>query len=231
MGDQERLHELERRFVLGCRSWYLLRLWERHRSFESSTVADRIQVAEEVLATDGRGGVTWAQGGWLYLIAHLIGRLNDDDPHIRGEAAIALGDLEQENGRAVPVLLERVHSPQVTPHDRACAAWALGRIGRGRNDVVPVLLKVLGQFGGAIDAEELRRCAAEAIESLTDDDNTLFEVARYCLADAYYKCNLIGLGLIQRRGEQKDDLLPLVERLVMNPVQPVAVKARHILTG
>ncbi len=158
--------------------------------------------------------MTWAWGGWLYLIDHLIGRLNDDDPHIRGEAAIALGDLEREGGKAVPVLLQRVQSPEITPHDRACAAWALGRIGRGRNDVVPMLLNVLEQSADSPDADELRRCAAEAVEGLADDGDVLFAVARLCLIDPYYKCKLIGLGLIERLGERGAELRPLVERLV-----------------
>ena len=225
MDDQDRLRELEGRFILGCRHWYLLRVWERYGSFESSTVAERIRVAEEVLATEGRGGVTWAQGGWLYLIDHLIGRLNDTDPHIRGEAAIALGDLE--SGRAVSVLLERVQSPAITPHDRACSAWALGRIGRGRNDIVPVLLNVFEQSVGSVDADELRRCSAEAIETLADDGEVLFAVARLCLVDAFYKCKLIGLGLIKNLGERAAELRPWIERLVVDEVEAVSVTARR----
>lgn len=228
MNDHERLRELEDEFILGCRHWYLLRLWGRHRSFESSTIAERIQVAEEVLATEGRGGVTWAQGGWLYLIDHLIGRLNDDDPQIRSEAAIALGDLEQENGRAVPELLERVQMTEVTPHDRACVAWALGRIGQGRNDIVPILVNVLEQTAGSADADELRRCAAEALEALTDDGEVLFAVARICLIDSYYKCRLIGLGLVERLGDRRAELLPLVERLVRDEVEAVSTEAGRI---
>jgi len=226
MNDHERLRDLEGRFVLGCRNWFLLRLWERHRSFDSSTIGERIRIAEEVLTTKGRGGVTWAHGGWLYLIDHLIGRLHDDDPHIRGETAIALGDLE--NGRAVPVLLERVQSPEITPHDRACAAWALGRIGRGRSDVVAVLLKVLEQTAGSADTDELRRCAAEAVEGLTDGGEVLFAVARFCLLDPFYKCKLIGLGLIERLEVRRLELIPFVERLIRDEVKAVAEAARRI---
>lgn len=225
-GDFERLRDLERQFVLGCRNWYLLRVWERHGSFESSTVTERIRVAEEILATEGRGGVAWAQGGWVRLIDHLITRLNDDDPHIRSEAAIALGDLE--NGRAVPILLKRVQSAEITPHDRACAAWALGRIGRDRNGVVAVLLNVLEQTARSADTDELRRCAAEAVEALTDDGEVLFAVARICLIDSYYKCRLIGLGLVERLGDRRAELLPLVERLVRDEVEAVSTEAGRI---
>lgn len=227
MDDQERLRELERQFVLGCRHWYVLRLWERHGSFDSSTIAEHIRVAEEVLTTEGRGGVTWAHGGWLYLIDHLIGRLNDTDPHIRGEAAIALGDLE--NGRAVPVLLERVQSTDITPHDRACAAWVLGRIGRGRNDVVPSLLNVLEQSASSVEADELRRCAAEAVEALAEDGEVRFAVARLCLNDPYYKCRLVGLGLVEGLGERRAELLSLVERLIRDKVEPVSAEAQKIM--
>lgn len=229
MDDHERLRELERQFVLGCRNWYLLRLWEQCGSFDSSTIAERIRVAEEFLATEGRGGVIWAQGGWLYLIDHLVGRLSDDDPHIRGEAAIALGDLE--SGRAVPVLLERVQSPEITPHDRACAAWALGRIGRGRSDIVPVLLSVLEQSANSPDANELRRCAAEAVVGLSDNGDVLFAVARLCLIDPYFKCKLIGLELIERLGERGAELRPLIERLTNDNVESVISAARKAMSG
>ena len=227
MDDHERLHELERQFILGCRNWYLLRLWERCGSFDSSTIAERISIAEKVLATEGRGGVTWAQGGWLYLIDHLIGRLNDNDPHVRSEAAIALGDLE--NGRPVPVLLQRVQSAEITPHDRACAAWALGRIGRGRSDVVPVLLEVIEQTASSADTDELRRCLAETIESLTDNEALLAVVARRCLTDPFYKCKLIGLGLIERLDdERRRKLIPFVKRLILDEVESVSTEAQRI---
>jgi hypothetical protein len=228
-GDFQHLRELEGQFILGCRNWYLLRVWERHGSFESSTVAERIRVAELVLATEGRGGVAWAQGGWLRLIDHLIGRLNDNDPHIRGEAAIALGDLR--SGWAIPVLLERIQSREVTPHDRACAAWALGRIGRGRNDVVSVLLKVMEQSADSTEADELRRCAAEAAQAIVDNGEVLFAFARLCLADSYYKCKLIGLDLTERLGERRAELLPLIELLIRHEIDAVAALARKTLTG
>jgi hypothetical protein len=229
-GDLDRLRDLESRFVLGCRNWYLLLLWQRHRSFESSSVADRIRVAEEVLATEGRGGVAWAWGGWLALIEYLIGRLNDAEPSRREEATIALGDLDGEAGRAVSVLLERVQSAEITTHDRACAAWALGRIGRGQQAIVPILLSLLQEMAKRSDADELRRCAAEAIESLTDDDDTLLSVARLCLMDQYFKCKLIGLSLAERLGDRWSELRPLVEQFIDDEVEDVRAAARRITT-
>jgi HEAT repeat protein len=229
-GDLDRLRDLESRFVLGCRSWYLLLLWQRHGSFESSSVEDRIRIAEDVLATDGRGGVTWAWGGWLALIEHLIERLNVTDPFVREEAAIALGDLEGDGGRAVTVLLERVQSAEITTHDRACAAWALGRIGREQEVVVPILVGLLHEAAKQSDADELRRCLAEAIESLTDDDDLLLKVARLCLMDQFYKCKLIGLSLAERLGDQRPELRPLVEPMCDDEVEEVRAIARRITT-
>lgn len=231
IGDIDRLRDLESRFVLGCRNWYLLLLWQRHGSFESSSVADRIRVAEEVLATEGRGGVTWAWGGWLAVIEHLVGRLNDTDPFVREEAAIALGDLDGEGGRAVSVLIERVRSAEVTTHDRACAAWALGRIGREQDAVVPILLSVLQESAKQSDADELRCCSAEAIEALTDDDDALLSVARLCLVDQFYKCKLIGLSLAERLGDQRPELRPLVEPLCDDEVEEVRAAAQRITTN
>ena len=228
--DHDKLRDLENRFLLGCRNWYLLFLWQRHGSLESSSVGDRIRVAEEVLATDGRGGVTWAWGGWLQLIDHLIGRLNESDPYTRQEAAIALGDLQSDGGRAVQVLLNRVQSAEVTQHDRACAAWALGRIGQHTKEVVPILMGVLRDSASQPDADELRRCAAEAIESLTDDRGILLTVARLCLIDQFYKCKLIGLSLVERLGERGPDILLLVEPLLSDDVEPVRAAAQRITT-
>jgi len=183
------------------------------------------------LATEGRGGIFWAWGGWLYLIDHLTGRLTDDDPHIRSEAAIAIGDLERENGKAVPVLLQRVHSSEITPHDRACAAWALGQVGRGRSEIVPILLSVLEQSADSTDANDLRRCAAEAIVGLSDNGDVLLAVARLCLIDPYFKCKLIGLDLIEKLGERGAELRPLIERLVVDEVDAVSAAARRITSG
>ena len=58
----------------------------------------------------------------------LLVELDDLDPIVRQEAAMALGDFCPKDHPAVNVLIERLHSPQQTPNDRTCAAWALGRI-------------------------------------------------------------------------------------------------------
>lgn len=227
MTDLDRLRELERQFVLGCRNWYVLWLWQRYRSFDSATVEDRIRVAEEVLGTPWRGGVAWAWGGSLALIDHLIGRLTDADPLIRQEAAIALGDFEGQGRRAVPALLDRLRSSAITFHDRACAAWALGKVGSA-TAVVPALLEVLGGTADEPNADRLRRYAADAIVELTNDPDLLLSVARLCLVDRYFECRLLGLHLVETLGELGRELRLLVEPLVEDEVAEVREAARKL---
>ena len=130
MTDEERqlLRDLEDEFVVGCRYWYVLQLWQECGSFEASSIEDRIRVAYAVLKKAGEGGTQWVWTGWIELVDHLIERLDDPVAEVRQQAAIALGDLQDEGRRAVPVLLDRLQSSAITFHDRACAAWALGQI-------------------------------------------------------------------------------------------------------
>ena len=125
------LRELEARLrtVSGAWSHYQLRLWQQCRSFDSAGIDDRIRVAKEVLAATHRGEWIWALGGWHMLFAEIQSKLDDPDPHIRGEAAIALADIGPRASRTIPLFLERLRSTNTTFHDRACAAWALPRIG------------------------------------------------------------------------------------------------------
>jgi hypothetical protein len=62
---------------------------------------------------------------------------------------------------------------------------ATGREEMRRRLPVPVLLNVLEQSADSQDAGELRRCSAEAVETLTGDDQVLFAVARLCLVDPF----------------------------------------------
>ena len=183
MTDEERqlLRDLEDEFVVGCRYWYVLQLWQECGSFEASSIEDRIRVAYAVLKKAGEGGTQWVWTGWIELVDHLIERLEDPVAEVRQQAAIALGDLEDEGERAVPVLLQRLQSSAITFHDRACAAWALGQIKHDSDQVVPALVAVLQETADQEEAGELRRYSAEAIERLTDDPDRAF-VGRSCLS-------------------------------------------------
>ena len=161
------------------------------------------------------------------LVNHLIERLDDAVAEVRQEAAIALGDLQDEGRRAVPVLLQRLQSSAITFHDRSCSAWALGQIKHEPEQVVPALVLVLQET--AEEAAELRRYAAEAIERLTDEPSVLLSVARACLQDRFWKCRMVGLGLVEQLGERGRELLPLVQPLVNDEVVENRRRAEQIV--
>jgi HEAT repeat protein len=231
--DEERqlLRDLEDEFVVGCRYWYVLQLWQQCGSFEASSIQDRIRVAYDVLAKAGAGGTQWVWTGWLELVDHLIERLDDAVAEVRQQAAIALGDLEAEGERAVPVLLQRLKSSAITFHDRACSAWALGQIKHGSDQVVPALVAVLRESADLEAAGELRRYSAEAIERLTDDPEVLLPVARASLQDRFWKCRMIGLGLVEQLGEGGRELLPFVQLLVNDETAEIRGRAERIVIG
>lgn len=161
------------------------------------------------------------------MIDQPIAQLDDPDPVHRQNAAIALGDLQVDGRSALPHLLARIRSTSVTPHDRACAAWALGKV--GSSEIVAQLLSVLQAAADQPETDELRRCAAEAIEQLTSESDVLLQVARTCLQDRFFKCKLIGLNVIGRVGENGRELIPLVERLVHDEMLEVREEARSVL--
>ena len=100
MTDEERqlLRDLEDEFVVGCRHWYVLKLWQECGSFEASSIEDRIRVACAVLDEAGAGGTQWVWTGWIELVNHLIERLDDPVAEVRQQAAIALGDCKTRDG-------------------------------------------------------------------------------------------------------------------------------------
>jgi hypothetical protein len=228
MAELDRLRSLTNRFVLGCHNWYLLRLWQECGSFETSSIADRIQVAEEILTSPHRGTVAWAQGGSIKLVGHLISRLTDDEAPMRQEAAIALADEKVDGRRAVPILLQRLQSSEVNCHDRACAAWAIGQIGCSEEQLSALLL-VLRSSVGEQEAEELRWNCAEAIEKHSDDPAVLLEAARRCLVDSYYKCNFVGLSLVEKLGGKGRDLVPLVKPITQHQFAELRRESERVL--
>lgn len=224
------LRDLENEFVVGCRYWYLLQLWKQCGSFEASSIEDRIRLAYEVLENAGYGGTQWVWTGWIELVNHLIERLEDPVAEVRQEAAIALGDLQDEGRRAVPVLLERLQSSAITLHDRSCAAWSLGEIKHDSDQVVPALVAILQETRDQEEAGELRRYSAEAIERLTDEPAMLLSLARGCLADRFWKCRMVGLGLVEQLGERGRELLPLVQPLLTDEVVEIRASAERIVS-
>ena len=162
------------------------------------------------------------------LIEQLLLQLDDADPIVRQDAAIALGDLERDASFAVPHLLARLQSANVSPHDRACAAWALGRI--GSSAITRQLLSVLQSTADQPEADELRRCIAEAIEQLTSDCEVMLQVARICLMSGSLKCKLIGLSLVGRLGQSRRELSAHLEPLVHDDCAVVRDAAKQVLS-
>jgi hypothetical protein len=169
------------------------------------------------------------------LLGEIQGKLNDADPHIRQDAAIALADLGPHARAAIPTLLARLSSPEEPLHDRACAAWALPRIGVNGDQAVPVFLQVLNETGDQAEADELRFRAAEAVESLSDSFRVLVPLARRCLADRGWKSRVYGLALVERLGKRNrrllEMLMPSVEPLLDDEVDEIREDARRIVDG
>jgi HEAT repeat protein len=165
----------------------------------------------------------------------LLVELDDPDPLVRQEAAIALGDFCPKNHPAVNVLIERLRSTDQTPHDRACAAWALGRIGAKASKVIPVLLSVIEETRDQTEADELRSYAAEAIVNLIGEMDVLLKLAQHCLVDRFSKCRMNGLLLVERLLTRQSDLrqgfVPLIEALLKDEVEEIREKALRLVIG
>ena len=230
----KQLRELETRLrsTFGAWNHYRLRVWQQCRSIDAAGVEVRIMIAKEVLAATHRGDWVWALGGWHMLLGEIQSKLNDPDPHIRQDAAIALADLGPRACAAIPLLLDRLSSPTETLHDRACAAWALPRLGLDRDQAVPIFLQVLNEAADQADAGELRFRAAEAIEALSDSFRTLVPVARRSVEDRYWKVRLFGLTLVERLGKRSRRVLEMlignVKPLLDDDLEEIRVVARQI---
>jgi hypothetical protein len=169
------------------------------------------------------------------LLAEIESKLNDIDPHIRQDAAVALADLGPHAPAAIPLLLDRFRSPEETLHDRACAAWALPRIGVDGDQEVPLFLQVLDETADEPDADELRFRVAEAVEALSDSFRVLVPLARRCLRDRGWKSRVFGLALVERLGKRNRRLLEMllssVEPLLDDEVDEIREDARRIVDG
>jgi len=167
------------------------------------------------------------------LLAEIQSKLNDSDPHIRGDAAIALADLGPHARAAIPILLARLSSPEESLYDRACAAWGLPRIGVNGDQAVPILLQVLDETADQTDAGELRYRAAEAVGSLSDSFRILVPLARRSVGDRYWKVRLLGLTQIERLGQRHRRLVEMlissVRPLVKDEVEEIRTLAREIV--
>jgi hypothetical protein len=117
----------------------------------------------------------------------LLARLDDDDPFVRQDAAVALGDLGNRAAKTVDVFRLRLLSPNMTYHDRCCAAWVLWQIaGKGNKAVINELLHVLRTEITTPDADNLRCYCGYAIEELATDYETLEIVRRSRETDPYW---------------------------------------------
>jgi hypothetical protein len=177
----------------------------------------------------------WGLAGLADFLDHLISKLDDYDPEVRQEAAVALGDNCPKGHLAVDVLIERLRSTEQTFHDRACAAWALGRIGAKTQEVVPILLALIEELKDQPAADQLRSFGAEAIENLTGEADVLIRVSRQCLADRFWQCKMHGLFLVERLLKRQPDLrdgfMPLIEPLVRDEVVEIREHASRIVIG
>ena len=166
MPNQQHLRDLESQ-LYWCQYWYLLRVWQDCGSFNSADDFDRLQIAEEMRAHAEGQSKQWALAGLTNLLDHLLLKLDDPDPEIRQDAAIALGDYSPKDHAAINALIERLQQPDQTFHDRTCSAWALGQIGAKAGEVVPILVALIDELKDQPLADEFRRFAAKAIEKLT----------------------------------------------------------------
>jgi HEAT repeat protein len=161
--------------------------------------------------------------------------LDDPDPIVRQEAAIALGDFCRKDHPAIDVLIGRLRSPDQTYHDRACAAWALGRIGAKAGEVVPILLRLIEELNDQPEADVFRCFAAEATERLTNEVAVLTTIACRCLVDRFWQCRMRGLflaeRLLKRQPDLRDRFVPLIQPLVTDEVEEIREDARRILIG
>ena len=231
------LRELEARLrsIPGCWDHYRLRVWQQCRSIDAAGVEDRIRIAKEVLVATHRGDWIWSLGGWHMLLGEIQTKLTDPDPHIRQDAAFALADLGSHAHAAIPLLLDRLRSPEEALQDRACAAWALPRIGVDGDQAVPIFLRVIAETADQPQADELRLRSAEAVETLTDSFRILVPLARRCLTDRGWKPRLYGLALVERLGKRNRRLLemlvPSVESLLTDEVGEIRMFAQEILAA
>ncbi len=199
--EEELLNSLKSQFTLGCRNWYRLRLWEDFGTVENASIESQIQIAEEILRTDCRGGVMWAHGGWIKLKDHLVGRLSDSSPDVRSEAAVELAkDYGSHACSAVDVLLKQIANTEETLYGKRLAVWLLPRVGAKGEEIISLLLECFQKHSGdSIEEGELRWTVAESIERMTKDADVLVPLIRSCLQDSYWKVRLGGLFTLKER--------------------------------
>lgn len=113
------------------------------------------------------------------VVLFLIGRLQDDDPMVRQQAAISLVTSRDRVEITVPALLKTLSDKQ--PEVRGYAADALGQIARSPATVVPALVVlfadqagyydcwVCGNFGGVCDFNLVTNVSARAVGEFGTD--------------------------------------------------------------
>lgn len=125
-------------------------------------------------------------------VAALLKQLEHDDPVVRQDAAVALGDLGHRAVDAVDALRARLLSIGMTFHDRTCAAWALAQIVNvGDTSIIAAMFDVFRSSTAIRDAEELRFYCAVAIHQLSRDVETLDAIQRLCSVDDYWRCRVL----------------------------------------
>jgi len=212
----EILKSLKAQFTLGCRNWYRLRLWEDFGTVENASIEAQIEIAEEILRTDCRGGVMWAHGGWIKLKDHLVGRLSDSSPDVRTEAAAELAKGYGSHAcSADDILLEQISNPEESLYGKRLAVWLLPRLGAKGKEVISLLRECFQSHAGdSIEEGELRWTVAESIERMTNDAVVLVPLIRSCLQDAYWKVRLGGLFTLKKIAKGNPRILSKVEDLL-----------------
>jgi hypothetical protein len=211
MRGTEMLTSLEEqlRKIVGGWSQYRFMVWQKCRSFEAASVEDRLRIAQEVLADRHKGEWVWALGGQHMLLAEIVEKLDDSDPHIRAGAIVALSDLGAQAHHLGRLILDRILSPSSSLHERTLAAWALPKVG-WRDDQASAKLLVLLDACPEPEAAELRVRIAEAIEHLDDSFRILVPLARRLLADEQPTCRLHGLRVSERLLQRDRRLWPVL---------------------
>src|SRR5579859_6885253 len=124
--------------------------------------------------TEGRcEGSMMNAGNERLPIDNLIEMLQDADPVVRLHAGFALGAMEEDALRAVPILIEILKFGDV--QDRKLAATTLGQIGPVASDAVPSLLEAANDDDEGVS--DLAIWALEEIDLADADEEPNAEAA------------------------------------------------------
>jgi HEAT repeat protein len=106
------------------------------------------------------------------VVDDVIKALDDSDPMVQGEAAVAIAAIGPDAAAAVPTLLKTLADDKAAPDSRYSAAYALGRIGPAAQSATETLRSLI-----ASPDEVLATVAAWSMLKITPEDKTLLDQA------------------------------------------------------